>query len=116
MLSFPGLSAARAIHGSRIARSEEATALAGYPPGPSCFIGAVDESCTVHLRKPLSSRVLALDHLRTVLREYAEHTGHTVDLLLIGGLAMLAYGHPSRATIDVGGELPDHVRGPWRNF
>lgn len=65
---------------------------------------------TANSRKPLSSRMLTLDHLRTVLRQYAEHTGHVVDLLLIGGLAMLAYGHPSRATIDVDGELPDHVR------
>ena len=54
--------------------------------------------------------MLTIDHLRTMLRQYADHTGHAVDLLLIGGLAMLAYGHPSRATIDVDGELPDHVR------
>ena len=54
--------------------------------------------------------MLTLDRLRIVLRQYAEQTGHTVDLLLIGGLAMLAYGHPSRATIDVDGELPDSVR------
>lgn len=45
-----------------------------------------------------------------MLRQYADSTGHSVDLLLIGGLAMLAYGHPSRATIDVDGELHDHVR------
>lgn len=54
--------------------------------------------------------MLTLDHLRTTLRQYADSTGHSVDLLLIGGLAMLAYGHPSRATIDVDGELRDHVR------
>ncbi|MDH5667296.1 MAG: DUF6036 family nucleotidyltransferase [Nitrospira sp.] len=54
--------------------------------------------------------MLTLDHLRATLRRYADSTGHSVDLLLIGGLAMLAYGHPSRATIDVDGELRGHVR------
>ena len=54
--------------------------------------------------------MLTLDHLRATLRKYAASTGHSVDLLLIGGLAMLAYGHSSRATIDVDGELRDHVR------
>ena len=66
-------------------------------------------SYTANSRRPLNSRMLTFDHLRTVLREYAGCTGHSVDLLLIGGLAMLAYGHPSRATIDVDGELRDHV-------
>ena len=54
--------------------------------------------------------MLTLDQLRVLLRQYADQTGHTVDLLLIGGLAMLAYGHPFRATIGVDGELRDGVR------
>lgn len=54
--------------------------------------------------------MLTLDQLRATLRQYTDSTGHSVDLLLIGGLAMLAYGHPSRTTIDVDGELRDHVR------
>lgn len=53
---------------------------------------------------------LTLDRLCTLLREYVNQTGCSVDLLLIGGMAMLAYGHPSRATIDVDGELRDGVR------
>lgn len=65
---------------------------------------------TVSLRRLSNLPTLTLDHLYTLLREYVEQTGHAVDLVLIGGLAMLAYGHPSRATIDVDGELRDGVR------
>ncbi|MBX3302685.1 MAG: hypothetical protein KF693_10770 [Nitrospira sp.] len=64
--------------------------------------------CTVSLRR--LSTLLTLDRLRVLLREYVDQTGHAVDLILIGGMAMLAYGHPSRATIDVDGELRDGVR------
>jgi len=53
---------------------------------------------------------ITLDRLIALLRQYTTKTGHPVDLLLIGGLAMLAYGHPSRATIDVDGELREGVR------
>jgi hypothetical protein len=53
---------------------------------------------------------LTLDRLCALLREYVDLTGQAVDLVLIGGLVMLAYGHSSRATIDVGGELRDGVR------
>ncbi|MCP9447244.1 MAG: hypothetical protein NNA22_06685 [Nitrospira sp.] len=63
---------------------------------------------TANSQKPLSSCVLTIDRLRTVLREYDDHPDHPVDPLLIGGLAMLAYGHPSRAMINVDGELSNH--------
>lgn len=58
---------------------------------------------------------LTLDRLIALLGQYAAKTGHPVDLLLIGGLAMLAYGHPSRATLDVDGELRKGVR-PLKEF
>lgn len=58
---------------------------------------------------------LTLDRLIALLGQYAAKTEHPVDLLLIGGLAMLAYGHPSRATIDVDGELREGVR-PLKEF
>ncbi|MEP6886968.1 MAG: hypothetical protein ABI945_01455 [Nitrospirales bacterium] len=48
---------------------------------------------------------LTLDRLIALLRQHVAQTGHPVNLLLIGGLAMLAYGHHSRATTDVDGEL-----------
>lgn len=67
-------------------------------------------ACTANLRKRSNLPMLTLDRLRILLRQYGDETGHAVDLLLIGGMAMLAYGHPSRATIDVDGELPDGVR------
>jgi hypothetical protein len=54
--------------------------------------------------------MLTLDRLYALLRDYVNETGHAVDLVLIGGMAMLAYGHPSRATIDVDGELRAGVR------
>jgi hypothetical protein len=60
---------------------------------------------------------LTLDRLVILLRAFTQETGRSVDLLLIGGLglAMLAYGHPSRATIDVDGELREGVR-PLKEF
>lgn len=64
----------------------------------------------VSLRRLSNLPTLALDRLRLLFREYVDQTGNVVDLVLIGGMAMLAYGHPSRATIDVDGELRDGVR------
>lgn len=64
----------------------------------------------VSLRRLSNLPMLTLDRLRALLREYVDETGHAVDLVLIGGMAMLAYGHPSRATIDIDGELRDGVR------
>lgn len=67
------------------------------------------------LRRRSNLPTLTLDHLHALLREYVEQTGHAVDLVLIGGMAMLAYGHPSRATLDVDGELRTGVR-PLKTF
>lgn len=65
---------------------------------------------TVSLRRLSNLPTLTLDRLQTLLREYVDETGRAVDLVLIGGMAMQAYGHPSRATIDVDGELRNGVR------
>jgi hypothetical protein len=43
--------------------------------------------------------------LIALLTEYVRKTGATVDLLLVGGLALQAYGEVDRATQDVDGEL-----------
>ncbi len=67
------------------------------------------------LRRRSNLPTLTLDHLYALLRDYVEHTGQAVDLVLIGGMAMLAYGHPSRATLDVDGELRTGVR-PLKTF
>lgn len=48
---------------------------------------------------------LTTDHLITLLREFVRQTGLPVDLLLVGGLALQAYGHTERVTRDVDGEL-----------
>jgi hypothetical protein len=64
----------------------------------------------VSLRRLSNLPTLTLDRLRALLREYVDETEHAVDLVLIGGMAMLAYGHSSRATIDIDGELRDGVR------
>lgn len=58
---------------------------------------------------------LTRDRLFNLLGQYVARTGHPIDLLLIAGLAMLAYGHSSRATIDVDGELREGVR-PLKEF
>ncbi len=48
---------------------------------------------------------LTLEQLIEALGQYHQQTGQDVDLLLIGGLALQAYGYSERVTIDVGGEL-----------
>lgn len=40
-----------------------------------------------------------------LLTDYVEMTGSRIDLLLIGGLALQAYGNRDRATQDIDGEL-----------
>ncbi|RMH04308.1 MAG: hypothetical protein D6704_11385 [Nitrospirae bacterium] len=48
---------------------------------------------------------LNLEYLIHILQEYVRHTGLSVDLLLVGGLALQAYGLTDRMTRDVDGEL-----------
>jgi len=48
---------------------------------------------------------LTLKQIVRDLAEYHGQTGNAVDLLLIGGLALQAYGYSERVTVDVDGEL-----------
>ena len=48
---------------------------------------------------------LTLNQIVRDLADYHRQTGNTVDLLLIGGLALQAYGYSERVTVDVDGEL-----------
>ncbi|MBI5410372.1 MAG: hypothetical protein HZA21_00100 [Nitrospirae bacterium] len=48
---------------------------------------------------------ITTDRLGALLREYVRDTGATIDLLLVGGLALQAYGLVERATQDIDGEL-----------
>ena len=64
----------------------------------------------VSLRRLSNLPTLTRDRLQVLLRAYVDETGHRIDLVLIGGMAMLAYGHLSRATIGVDGELREGVR------
>lgn len=45
------------------------------------------------------------DQLISLLTEYIHVTGASVDLILVGGLALQAYGVPDRATQDIDGEF-----------
>jgi hypothetical protein len=48
---------------------------------------------------------LTIDRLAALLAQYAQKTGRTVDILLVEGLALQAYGLAERATMDVDGEV-----------
>ena len=48
---------------------------------------------------------ITTDRLTSLLVEYVQETGTTVDLLLVEGLALQAYGYTNRSTQDVDGEL-----------
>ena len=45
------------------------------------------------------------NQLITFLKEYIQDTGKSVDLLLVGGLALQAYGYTDRSTQDVDAEV-----------
>ena len=46
-----------------------------------------------------------LDAVKNLLREYVTQSQQAVELILIGGLALQAYGVHDRVTVDVDGEL-----------
>ena len=48
---------------------------------------------------------LALNHIVQILTDYVHESGSPLDLLLVGGLALQAYGMESRVTVDVDGEI-----------
>lgn len=48
---------------------------------------------------------ITTERLTSLLSEYVRQAGATVDLLLVGGLALQAYGYTDRTTQDVDGEL-----------
>jgi hypothetical protein len=45
------------------------------------------------------------NQLIALLKEYVQDTGRSVDLLLVGGLALQAYGYAERSTQDVAAEV-----------
>ncbi len=48
---------------------------------------------------------LTLNQIVRDLADYQRQSGNAVDLLLIGGLALQAYGYAERVTVDIDGEL-----------
>lgn len=92
-------------------RDIAASSPALYPVRRFLKIMALSTSGSIdNLRRRSNLPTLTLDRLQVLLRKYVDETGHQIDLVLIDGMAMLAYGHLSRATIDVDGELREEVR------
>lgn len=60
---------------------------------------------TVYLQRRSDLSRLTTERLSRLLEEYVRQTGVSVDLLLVGGLALQAYGYADRATQDVDGEV-----------
>ena len=52
---------------------------------------------------------LTLDHILTLFEEYVRQTGQRLDVLLIGRLALYAYGSSEARTDDVDAELAQDV-------
>ena len=52
---------------------------------------------------------LRLNQIVQDLADYHRQTGNAVDLILIGGLALQAYGYSERVTVDMVGELAGEV-------
>lgn len=60
---------------------------------------------TEHLRRLFGLSPLTINQLIQNLSEFVRQTGSSVDLILVGGLALQAYGISDRVTLDVDGEL-----------
>lgn len=60
---------------------------------------------SARLLRPSALSPITTERLIALLEEYVRLTSATVDLLLVGGLALQAYGYPDRVTQDVDGEL-----------
>jgi hypothetical protein len=52
---------------------------------------------------------LTADHVIALLTDYTSQTGATVDVLLVGALALQAYGYQDRLTRDVDAEVAGSV-------
>ena len=48
---------------------------------------------------------LTIDHLITLLADYTKQSGRSLDVLLVGALALQAYGNQDRVTRDVDAEV-----------
>lgn len=57
------------------------------------------------LRRRCNLSLINLDAVKGLLDEYVRQTHRSLDLILIGGLALQAYGVHERVTVDVDGEL-----------
>lgn len=67
------------------------------------------------LRRRCNLSPVNLDVVKDLLEEYVRQTHRCLDLILIGGLALQAYGVTERATVDVDGELKGELE-PLREF
>ena len=60
---------------------------------------------TVCLQRQFVLSSVTIKRLTESLEEYVRGTGASVDILLIGGLALQAYGYSDRVTVDMDGEM-----------
>lgn len=60
---------------------------------------------TESLPRSFSLSPITHNQLITFLKEYVQDTGRSVDLLLVGGLALQAYGYTDRSTQGVNAEV-----------
>jgi len=58
---------------------------------------------TVPLRRHFGLLPLTINRVIQYLTQYVRKTESSVDLILVGGLALQAYGFPERVTLDVDG-------------
>lgn len=63
---------------------------------------------------PLSA--LTVDHLIALLRDYTKQSGASLDVLLVGALALHAYGYQDRVTRDVDAEVIGSIEGLTKYF